>query len=275
MTGLRKVLLGAGLGAVVLGGTVWVFLDAHQGSGEEEAALPVPPAPPRLGEGPDYETCLAMLPDDPRGARAMAEAWLREGGGAPALHCLGLAEAALGDALEGAMRLEQAAAEASAPAASRAQVLDQALRARLMAGDTKAAHRDGEAALALSPDDPDLLVDQAVVAAALQRFDEALADLDHALLLDPSRSDALIYRASVHRERGEAAEASRDIEAALARDPDDPEALLERGIERQRAGDLAGARADWERVRALAPDSPSADLAEQNLALLDAGPAER
>ena len=270
------MLLGAATAVLALGGAGAFFFAERGGQAPEEAALPVPPAPPRLGEGADYETCLGMLGDDPRGARVMAETWRREGGGATALHCLGLAEAALGDAESGAAALEAAAAAAgTAPAASRAQVLDQALRARLMAGETEAAFRDGRAAPALSPDDPDLLIDTAVTAAALQRLDEALADLDHALLLDPSRTDALVYRAAVHRERNEADAAAHDIAAALARDPDDPEALLERGIERQRAGDLAGARADWERVRALAPDTPSADLAEQNLALLDAGPPER
>ena len=58
----------------------------------------------------------------------------------------------------------------------------------------------------------------------------------------------------------------------LAADPDNAEALLERGVLRQRAEDVEGARGDWERVIAVAPDSQTADLATQDLALLDAGP---
>jgi regulator of sirC expression with transglutaminase-like and TPR domain len=58
----------------------------------------------------------------------------------------------------------------------------------------------------------------------------------------------------------------------LTLDPDDPDALLERGILRQRMGDPAGARADWEHARGIDPTSTTADLAEQNLALLEAGP---
>ena len=50
------------------------------------------------------------------------------------------------------------------------------------------------------------------------------------------------------------------------------EALLEHGILRQRVDDQAGARQDWERAISLEPDSATADLAQQNLALLDAGP---
>jgi len=83
-----------------------------------------------------------------------------------------------------------------------------------------------------------------------------------------------VLRASAWRGLGRLAEAAADIDRALALDPDDPDALLERGILRQRRGDLDGARADWDRARALAPDSATGDLAEQNLALLDAGPGQ-
>jgi hypothetical protein len=44
---------------------------------------------------------------------------------------------------------------------------------------------------------------------------------------------------------------------------------------RERQGDRAGARADWQRARLLDPTGTTADLAEQNLALLDAGPERR
>jgi regulator of sirC expression with transglutaminase-like and TPR domain len=69
--------------------------------------------------------------------------------------------------------------------------------------------------------------------------------------------------------------AQDDVDRAIALDPDDAEALLERGILRQRRADQAGARNDWERAIALAPDSATADLAEQNLALLQAGATGR
>jgi regulator of sirC expression with transglutaminase-like and TPR domain len=67
-------------------------------------------------------------------------------------------------------------------------------------------------------------------------------------------------------------QAERDVDRALSLVPDDPEALLERGILRQRRGDEVGARSDWQRAQTLDPSSAAADLAEQNLALQEAGP---
>jgi regulator of sirC expression with transglutaminase-like and TPR domain len=66
--------------------------------------------------------------------------------------------------------------------------------------------------------------------------------------------------------------AQADVAQALTLDPDDADALLERGILRQRMGDSSGARTDWEHARGVDPNSTTADLAEQNLSLLDAGP---
>ena len=84
-----------------------------------------------------------------------------------------------------------------------------------------------------------------------------------------------MLRATAYRSLGRFPEAEADIDEALAEAPDDPAALLERGILRQRSGDLAGARDDWQRAMDLSPDSGTADAAEQNIALLDAGPDDR
>jgi Flp pilus assembly protein TadD len=81
-------------------------------------------------------------------------------------------------------------------------------------------------------------------------------------------------RATARRHLGRLADAQVDIEKALSLDGDNADALLERGIIRQRQGDLAGARTDWERAETLSPDNSTGDLAEQNLALLDAGPRQ-
>jgi regulator of sirC expression with transglutaminase-like and TPR domain len=84
----------------------------------------------------------------------------------------------------------------------------------------------------------------------------------------------LVLRAATWRHLGHLGLAQDDIDRAIAIDPENAEAMLERGILRQRHDDPAGARDDWERAIVLAPDSPTADLAEQNLALLEAGPQQ-
>ena len=81
-----------------------------------------------------------------------------------------------------------------------------------------------------------------------------------------------MLRASAWRHLNNLNVATSDIEHALAINPDSAEALLERGILRQLTGNRDGAREDWKRAMTLDPDSTTADLAEQDLALLDAGP---
>jgi len=264
-------------GAVLLlfaaGGLGWHFLgdaSSPDASLPGSAPLPVPPVPPRLVEGARYEQCLAMLPNDPSGAANFAEGWTD--GGEGAAHCAALAEVALGDVRTGADRLEQLAAASHAPAAAQASVYEQAAGAWLMAGEAARAFAAGTAALALAPDEPDLLVDRAVAAAALNRFEDALNDLTHALEADPRRAEVLVLRAAAWRHVGQLGLAQDDVDRAIAIDPENAEALLERGILRQRNNNPAGARQDWQRAMALAPDSSTADLAEQNLALLEAGP---
>lgn len=263
---------GAALLLIAVAGGVAGFR-AREGVAPEAAeALPVPPVPPRLATGKDYEDCLAMLAKDPLGAHGFAEAWEATGGGDGATHCYGLAEIALGNAESGAEILEKLGTESAAPAAARAMILGQAVQAWLMAGDAGHAYGAATLALMLSPDDPDLLIDRSVAAATAEHYADAITDLDRALALDPRRPDALVYRAAAWRELDRLERAAENVEEALALDPDNADALLERGIQRQRFGDLSGARADWERAMALAPDTPTSDLAEQNLALLDAGP---
>jgi tetratricopeptide (TPR) repeat protein len=243
---------------------------------EEVAAdLPLPPFPPRIAEGKEYEACLAALVDDPQGALTTADAWLASGGGDAAAHCLGLALIVTGKPEAGAAALEELAGRSSAPSMARAAVLGQAGQARLMVAKPDEAMADASSALTLSPADAELFIMRATAEAMLDRFQDAVIDLDAALRLDADRADALVSRAVMHRRLNELDLGQADVTRALALDPDYPDALLERGILRQRMGDRAGARMDWERARGVDPNSTTADLAEQNLSLLEAGPERR
>ncbi len=236
--------------------------------------LPIPPVPPRIAEDATYDRCLDMLASDPSGAEALAATLQQTGNKDAGRHCAALAQVELGNPADGAALLDQLASASTAPASFRAVVFGQADQAWTMAARPDQAFASATQAVKLSPDDPDLLIGRAIAAVALQKFDQAADDLTHALDLDPKRADALVLRATCRRNLADLDRAEADIRAAFALDAENPDVLLERGIIRQRRGDLDGARGDWERVIDLAPDTPTADLAQQNLALLDAGPKQ-
>ena len=269
------LLLATGLLALVAAGTAWQLRGSETAVEPDSAALPLPPVPPRVAEGPDYEQCMAMLTSDPEGANNFADAWVATGGGEGATHCLALAKVALGNVAAGAEMLESLAGSSTAPDVARAAVYAQAAQAWLMAGEGSRALGAATLALSLSDDDPDLLIGHSVAAATVGRYDNAVEDLTRALELDPKRPDALVLRAAAYRHTGHLQQAADDAERALSQDPDDPEAYLERGILRERGGDRHGARSDWLEAKTLSPDTPTSDLAEQNLALLEAGPDQR
>jgi tetratricopeptide (TPR) repeat protein len=253
------------------GGAGW-WLTVPSGLPSEvpaDAELPVPPLPPRIKEGSADDTCLAS---DPVSATARAEALAAEGAGEGALHCRALGLIAVGKPDAGAALLEQLAQRSTASPSARAAVLGQAVQARLMVGQAGKAAADASLALNLSPSDADLFIIRAVAEGMQDRFEDAIEDTGQALLLDPGRSDALVLRATMRRKLTQLELALADVSQALGLNPDDPDALLERGILRQRAGDSAGARADWEHAREADPASTTADLAEQDLSLLEAGP---
>lgn len=272
----RNALLGAFAAAMLaaLGAGVWIVAAPRPAQTAEEV-LPIPPEPPRLADGPEAERCLGLLAADPEGARAYAERWEAQGGGEGAKHCHALATLALGEPAQAAERLDAIARASRAGGAARAAVFAQAAQGWLMAGLPGRAFTSTTLALTLTPDDVDLLIDRAVALGALARYREALEDLDRALALDANRAEALVFRAAAARHLDRVEQALRDVERALTLAPDNPEALLERGIIRHLRGDVLNARADWERVVEVAPDSAAADLATQNLALSDAGPARR
>ncbi len=274
----KRGLVAVAVGVVMLlaGGLTWQLRGSAPPVVEPEQPtaelLPIPPVPPRIAEGEDYEKCLGMLASDPEGANNFADAWQATGGGEGATHCLALAHVQLGDVQSGAEMLEKLAAASKAPAVARASVYGQADQAWLMAGEPARALAAATLALSLSPDDADLLIDRSVASGTLGHYEDAIEDLTHALDVDGTRADALVLRAAAWRHEGHLDLAQDDVDRALAREPENPEAFLERGILRQRRGDRAGAQKDWIEAKSLAPDSATSDLAEQNLALLEAGP---
>ena len=217
-----------------------------------------------------YQSCVALTKKAPEDALESGMAWRDLGGGPPAKHCIALALVAMKQYPEAAERLELLTEEMkTASPAFRAQIIDQAGNAWLLANQPDLAKKDFTEALKLHPEDVDLLIDRSRASAAKKQFAEAVKDLDLALRLDPTRADAHAFRGSARRQLGDAAGALEDVETALAIDPDQIDALLERGLLRRAAGDKKGARQDWLKVALTAPNTPAADAAQADLEAMD------
>jgi tetratricopeptide (TPR) repeat protein len=231
-----------------------------------------PQSPPRNAAGDEatYQHCMSLTQKDPGAARDLAEHWQSRGGAHPADHCYAVALVELKQYKEGASRLETLAkAMVHAPNSLRAEVLDQAAQAWLLAGDPARSYAADSAALNLLPGDGDLLVDRAEAAGSEGWYDKAVADLDRVLSSDPSRVDALIYRASANRQLGKLDLALTDVDRAVGLAPNSVAALLERGDILRLKGDVNGARKDWVRVSELAPGSAADAAAKSNIERLE------
>jgi tetratricopeptide (TPR) repeat protein len=234
--------------------------------------LPPAAAPPKNAEADaaTYERCMSLARKDPAAGEKLAKEWRGRGGGHPAEHCHAVALIGLKQYKDAAGRLEALGqAMVHAPGELRAEVLDQAGQAWLMAGDAGRAYAAGTTALGFAPNDADLLLDRAEAAGTAGWYDKAAADLDRVLKSNPDRLDALVYRASAYRRLERLDEALADIDRAVKLAPDSAPALLERGDIRRLKGDADGARQDWLRVAALAPGSAAAAAAKGNIERLD------
>jgi tetratricopeptide (TPR) repeat protein len=213
-----------------------------------------------------YDHCMKLAKQNPGAAEKLAQSWHQRGGAHPADHCAAVALVGLKQYKEAATRLEALAqAMTTAPPELRAGVLDQAGQAWGLAGDPVRAYAAAGAAVALLPEDPDLLTDRAEAAASAGYLNKAIDDLDHVLRMDPTRVEALVYRASANRALDRLDPALADVEKALVQVPASVPALLERGNIRRLKGDAEGARQDWERVGQLAPGSQADVAAKANI----------
>jgi tetratricopeptide (TPR) repeat protein len=224
-----------------------------------------------------HDQCVALAQNNPQAALDRAELWRSEGGGFGAQHCAAVALYGLARYGDAALRFEElAAAMMGTPKLQRAQTLALAGQSWLAADDAAHAKADFDAALALNGDDADLLIDRAEAFAALNKYWEAIDDLNRAIELAPKRPDAYVYRGSAYRAVDALDLALEDIERGLAIEPDLVLGLLERGNLRRLKSNPAGAREDWLRVIKLAPNSAAAAAARVNLERLTAetSPAE-
>jgi len=238
---------------------------------------------PEARRAAERRACAALAARAPDEAIGRALAWERDGGGDHARYCRAMAEFHRGRFADAAAMLEGLAGTLGRGVPDlRAGLLARAGWARFRTGEADRAERLYGEALALSPEDPDLWTDRALIRASAERWWDALADLDRAVALAPDRPGPLVQRARVNRALALEDNALRDVEAALRLSPGDPDALLLRGNARLRLGDLRGAQEDWERASRAAPGTSAGDAAADNLrrlrealATAPGGPAAR
>ena len=217
-----------------------------------------------------YADCMGLARLAPDEAFETALAWQSAGGGDAAKHCAAVALLSLGRYEDAALRLEQLAQGMTAdPQGLRADILAQSGQAWLIAGDVERAHAVQTAALAIDPDNIELLIDRSITFATTGSYWDAVDDLNRAIDLAPERADVLVLRSSAYRRLDALELADDDVTRALTLDPENPEGLLERGILYRLRGDAARARADWLQVITLAPSAPAADAARAHLEELD------
>jgi tetratricopeptide (TPR) repeat protein len=223
-----------------------------------------------LDRAKEYADCMTLARRVPDQALASAQTWQGKGGGIPAGHCAAVALIGLGRYADAATALEKLAVEqVKTNKVLAAGIYGQAAQSWILSNDSKRAVLDQNAALTLTPEDPDLLIDRGVTLASAAKYWDALDDFNKAHELAPSRADILVFRATAYRLLASLDLARDDINEALRLQPKNPDAYLERGIIRQLGKDMAGAKDDWQKAVAYGPGTPAADTAEANLKQLD------
>jgi len=233
------------------------------------AGLPFAAPAAEPGQAARYRACMEKTEKYPKDAFEDAIQWRDMGGGGAAEHCAATALIQIGLYKDAADRLEKLAQRIMQEPAFKAELLGQATQAWLLARVPARAEATATAALSLSPDSVDLLLDRAEARAALADYAQARVDLDAAIKIDPTRADAFAFRAAARRYLDDTKGAMADVEQALRLNINHAPALLERGNLRRLAGDDDGARADWLMVLSLSPEGAAADAARTNLEKMD------
>jgi len=183
-----------------------------------------------------YADCVNLIVDDLAMGRRAAERWASEGGGAPALHCLAVAELASGLPRLAAARLTEISERADAgDARARARLLAEAALAWIDAREYEEAEAAIDGAKILTPDLPEIDFVAAKVYAAEQKWQAAADAVTKAEKGGLKAVEAFMIRARAMQALGKNGEAADDVVAALTIDPFNIDALTLRG-ELQQAG---------------------------------------
>jgi tetratricopeptide (TPR) repeat protein len=120
--------------------------------------------------------------------------------------------------------------------------------------DYKGAIAEFTRALNLTPDDGEILLSRGTAAFYLQDYDPAIADYERAIALNPKYTEAFYARALARRRKGNFDGAFADYDHALELDPNFWMAYNGRATTHNAHGDFALAISDYEKRIQLEPD---------------------
>lgn len=221
----------------------------------------------------DYDTCVAMIADDPNRAEREAGEWARYGGGgAAARHCYALALIEIGAPVRAADELiATASEEADLPEQARADILVQAGELLVETDYPATAEIVAGQALQLVPQDAGALGLRAAVRLANGSPRSALSDLNKALEKKGKDVRLLLRRASAHRRLGNPIPARDDASFATELAPERADAWLERGRIEVKLGDKPSARVSLLKAIELDRDGKVGTAAQLALQRMEAG----
>jgi len=189
-----------------------------------------------LGVGAQHRACVRLVVDDLEEGRLGAQRWAGEGGGAPAQHCLAIADLAAGYPKLAALRLLDLAERPDAgDNSARARILAEAALAWLETGQIRDAEDAINAAKSRAPGLAELDFVAAKIYAADNRWQAAADAVSAAADKGVTAPETFVIRAKAYRALGRDADAAEDVVAALTLDPLNIDALTLRG-DLQQAG---------------------------------------
>jgi tetratricopeptide (TPR) repeat protein len=182
------------------------------------------------GTSERHAECVRLIASDLPSGRRGAETWVSSGGGAPALHCLAIADLAAGFPKLAAIRLTETAERSDAgDQRARARLLAEAALAFAEAGDLREAEKSVVAAKKIAPVLPELDFVAAKIFAEGGKWKEAIDAATTAEKAGVTSVETYLIRARARKELGDNLKAADDVVAALTIDPYDIDALTLRG----------------------------------------------
>jgi tetratricopeptide (TPR) repeat protein len=219
----------------------------------------------------EYGDCLNLAVSQPNDAINAADYWQRQGGDLGALHCKAIALITLKQYQQAAETFVQIGSDERLDNKDRSNFLAQGSHLYLKSAQSIKARDTVNQAINLSPDNVNLFVLRARIAAATGDSLSALKDLDYVLLEDKNNVEALTYRASLYRNLKRYDLAEEALSQAQSTSPSDPYVLLERGILSAVQNDNNTAKQVWQKIVMSYPQSSAATAAKRNLRVLNGG----